>query len=108
MQSSLCQDQHCGRPAVERSGSVLCPQVVAPLWDTVFPHPQDTWKTGTIRMGVEQDGGEWGWCLARLTRSLHGQVPPREGQEEGSSVQGEKLLQVLPAPMQRRMLTSTF
>lgn len=37
------------------------PTRVAPLWDTVFPHPQDTWKTGTTSVWeLSKTGGEFG------------------------------------------------
>lgn len=51
--------------ALQLNGRVCTlPTRVAPLWDTVFPHPQDTWKTGTTSV----------WELSKTEESL-GLVP---------------------------------
>lgn len=51
--------------ALQLNGRVCTlPTRVAPLWDIVFPHPQDTWKTGTTSV----------WELSKTEESL-GLVP---------------------------------
>lgn len=66
MRSSLCQDQHCRRPAVEWAGLYFVHKGCSIVGHCVPtpPHPQDTWKTGTTSV----------WELSKTEESL-GLVP---------------------------------
>ena len=60
MQSSLCQDQHCGHPAVEREGLYFAHKGCSIVGHCVPTPPRHLEDRNHIRMGVEQDGGEFG------------------------------------------------